>query len=189
METERKSAIIPIITKIYRYRRECDVDDLVDALALFTDEDQEEQEHADHILFDDKTIQHFAAVVAEQTTSRINQSLERFGKFANITPASKGSGSESAPPPNTSAVADADGAGASFSSFQQKLEEALKDLTESQQEALLALIEGGDRLMQASNLILLEADELSEKSEDYQKLRRVNEVLTGILRDRKKKRQ
>ena len=165
-----------------------------------------ESEPEESPLLDGMTIQRLADAITEQAISRISETmgtptrgteeaarleslLARLEKAADQidmkqTSAPEISASESAPLPETSAHENADGADVSYSSMQKKVAEAMCGMTESQQEALLSLIEGGERLSQACKLILLDVDELSDKSEDYKALMRVHETLTGIIRRR-----
>ena len=167
-----------------------------------------EAEPEDKPLLDGMTIQRLADAITEQAISRINQIMDPLTKKngeedrlsslldrleeltdsleIKTTPAPNASVSESAPLSEATQVFPEDGAGVSYTPMQKKLAEAVYGMTESQQEALLALIEGGERLSQAAKLILLELDELSEKSEEYKTLLRAHEMLLGVMRNSKK---
>lgn len=196
MTNEDKAAILPIIAKLYRFREEEDIDRLADALGLFAGGEQTApaepetpgvgagpEQAAAHSTpgADEATIRKIAEEVVSRITDRLDQG---FGALKELPERMDQLTDKVATP---QAMPPEDAEKEAFSPTQRKIAEAARELTEKQQEALLTLIDGGDgldRLAQAAALIRLEADEFSDKSEEYKALLRMAVALTDMIRER-----
>jgi len=204
-KSELVAAVLPIIAKLYRFREEEDIDRLADALELFADAEpaapdapEDRSPEAAPEAAKARPEQCVAAGVSEEAIRKIAEETvariaERMDQTFGALPSRLDQLVEMAktPPPEASAPvadeADDEGGGVSLSPMQRKIAEAARELTEKQQTALLTLIDGGDgldRLAQAAALIRLEADELSDKSEEYKALLRMAVALTDMIRER-----
>ena len=199
-KSELVAAVLPIIAKLYRFREEEDIDRLADALELFADAEpaapdapEDRSPEAAPEAAKARTEQCVAAGVseetirkiAEETAARIAERMDQtFGALKELPERVEQLADKMATPgPETTEDAEKE----VFSPMQRKIAEAARELTEKQQAALLTLIDGGDgldRLAQAAALIRLEADELSDKSEEYKALLRMAVALTEMIRER-----